>query len=239
MPIRLLPAALLFTVIAAGAFSAPVRGHAATSRTATSMPNASTLLLQAAKANKSKGTVVETGKITSSDNSVIDGRTLWQEFSWKHHTYRNHTFFRRPTNLSSQIRHVRDIKRVIVDRHIDIHAHKRWYCGRATAHQNAGYWQSPKFTLSSPKTVGEQKINGTPTWHVRGNFKTNANGVKTKLTVNVFIAQSTHLYVRVRDTGTVKNTNTEGGARASISGQLDYSDFGKKLSIHQPLDCKS
>lgn len=213
------------------------RAAAATPTPIPSLPAGQSILTQAETETATMASVLEHGYIHSTNNRVSDTQRFSAFYSWRQHRYHDRYWFRRPTNLSKQIRHVRYAHRVVVGRWISVKAHHRWFCARqASAKKNASYWSPPRFALVNPRTIGSTQVEGHAVWHVQGRFVRPGKGYRSRLTVDVFVDQQSHLFVRATERGSLRRY---GVGKSRIRGHENYTRYGRTVHAKVPLPCRS
>lgn len=206
--------------------------------TTSSLPSAKQLLSNAAGSSEAQRSVLEYGTIHSANNGIYDGETFWSNFSWASQVFHDREMYRRPQDLIP-LKHIRDIRRVVVGPWLAVRAHHRWYCAprAASASVNSSYWASPRFALQNPRTIGPEVIDRHDVWNVQGQYTGKASGGSVShLTVDVFIDRGDYLFRGVQESGTV---TIAGRGTVSITGTEQYGEYGKAVKVSVPLACKS
>lgn len=198
-------------------------------------PSGKTLLSEAAQSSAKQGSVTEKGFSHSGKNYLYDGHQIWARFSWKHHVYRDHFVFKKPTHVGPA-RNVRDIRRVVVGPRVALQAHGHWYCSRSSLAANSVYWHAPLFTPKKPTTIGASQIGPHKVWVVKGSLVSQVLGGTGRFSVIVFVDQFDHLYRRVVDKGHIY---FKGSRSTRVRSKLTYSGYGKWVKKRFPSACGS
>ena len=171
--------------------------------------------------------------ITSSNDAVLDTRHYSANFSWNRHMYKDQERFRAPTSLSSQIRNVKQVKRLVVGAWVAAFANNQWFCKKAGLSANSGYWVPPSYNLKNPVTLGSMVMDGRSDWIVQGRFSGHTKTSSSDLLVKVLIDQTRHLIRRATEVGTVHVL----GRSAHVRGTLSYTQYGGSVKGTLPPVC--
>jgi hypothetical protein len=198
-------------------------------------PSAARLLARSSVSSHSRGSVQEIGAIVSSNDHVLDTRHFSANYSWFRHIYKDRERFRIPTDLSAQIKNVKQVSRIVIGPWVSAFAGGQWFCKKAGVSANSAYWVIPGYKLNNPAIVGSTMVNGERAWIVQGKFVGQAKGSRSDLTVRVVIDQKKYLIRRATESGTVHML----GRPAHVEGTLSYTQYGAPVNAKLPSVCHS